>query len=153
MRYSAVAMLAMAASGQGYFDQYFTDSLSFEYDLQEHDNPDNNANNLNLKRVFNYDLQTPTSAQVTETICPGQTVPLDQCMWTDEKVRVFYEGDLSEGRFTGNVEIYIKNVDSGETWECHGGKYTREADSSTNIGYFDQEIPEGYFLYDFGYEW
>ena len=51
-------------------------------------------------------------------------------MWIDEKVRVFYEGDLSEGRFTGNVEIYIKNVDTGDTWECYGGKYTAEADAS-----------------------
>ena len=75
-------------------------------------------------------------------------------MWIDDKVRVFYEGDLSEGRFTGNIEIYIKNVDTGATWECNGGKHTREADGSLGaIRYYAQPIPEGYYLYDFGYEW
>ena len=75
-------------------------------------------------------------------------------MWIDDKVRVFYEGDLSEGRFTGNVEIYIKNVDTGATWECYGGKYTAEADASSgSIRYYDQPVPQGYYLYDFGYEW
>lgn len=77
MRYSAAvlsmatAVAAQEASSSSYYTKYFEDSLSFEYDLQEHDNPDNNSNNLNLKRVFNYDLQTPTMAQVTSTICSG----------------------------------------------------------------------------------
>ena len=51
-------------------------------------------------------------------------------MWIDEKVRVFYEGDISEGRFTGDIEIYIKNLDTGATWECNDGRFTREADAS-----------------------
>ena len=75
-------------------------------------------------------------------------------MWLDDKIRVFYEGDLSEGRFTGNVEIYIRNVDTDELWECHGGKYTNQAKASNGaISYFDQVVPDGYYLYDFGYEW
>ena len=59
-------------------------------------------------------------------------------MWIDDRIRVFYMGDLSEGRFTGNIEIYIKNVDTGATWECNNGKYTTEADASAGaIRYYD----------------
>ena len=61
MRYSswvlamAFAVSAQDSSGNGY-GQYFLDSLSFELDLQEHIDPDNNANNVNLNRVSNFNL-------------------------------------------------------------------------------------------------
>ena len=65
-------------------------------------------------------------------------MPPDQCMWIDSNVRVFHQGEISAGIFTGNVEITLLNKESGETWECHGGKYTKEAEASSGaIGHTD----------------
>ena len=56
MAIAAVAAQEESSTDGSYYTNYFTGSLSFEYDLQEHSNPDNNSNNLNLNRVSNYDL-------------------------------------------------------------------------------------------------
>ena len=56
MAIAAVAAQEESSTDGSYYTNYFADSLSFEYDLQEHSNPDNNSNNLNLNRVSNYDL-------------------------------------------------------------------------------------------------
>ena len=48
----------------------------------------------------------------------------------------------------------MRNNETGETWECHGGKFTKQADESEGrIQYFDYEIPEGTFVADFGFSW
>ena len=60
-------------------------------------------------------------------------MPADQCMWIDSNVRIFHQGEVSDGVFTGNIEITLKNTETGETWECHGGKHTIEADASEGV--------------------
>ena len=56
VRVLSLAMAVASQSAIGYYEQYFEDSLTFELDLQEHEDPNNDSNNLNLKRVFNFDL-------------------------------------------------------------------------------------------------
>ena len=39
--------LALSVAGQDY-SEYYKNSLTFELDLQEHENPNSNSNNLNM---------------------------------------------------------------------------------------------------------
>ena len=69
---------------------------------------------------------------------------------------MFHRGAIQGqvGMFTGDVEIYYVNRETGEEWECFGGKYTREADASDGaIQYYDVEVPEDNYTTDFGYYW
>ena len=86
-------------------------------------------------------------------------VPKDQCMWADHKVRIFHTGPLYDRLFTGQVEIYLKNAETGKLWECTGGKATAEADKIaankrwTNLTYTDVTIPEGSYISEFDWYW
>ena len=80
-------------------------------------------------------------------------VPIDQCDWLETKYRFFTYGPIEDQIFTGDIEITLTNSE-GETWECHGGKHTAEADASGGtIQYGDFPVLDNFFVEDFGYYW
>ena len=82
-------------------------------------------------------------------------------MWADHKVRIFHTGPLYDRLFTGQVEIYLKNAETGDEWECEGGRHTEMLSGDVevveniflNIQYTDMMIPEGSYISNIGYTW
>ena len=105
--------------------------------------------------MYNRDTDLSEEAKMShkqvESLCEGQEVPRDQCMWITSKMRVFYQDEREKGKITGKVELTLTNRFTGETWECFNGKYTREADLSqkeqteeeNKIYYMDMDFEDG----------
>lgn len=87
----------------------------------------------------------PSYDEVSANICTSD-VPVDQWNWIETKYRFFHTEDADEVySSTGDLEITLTNIDTAETWECHGGRYTTEADASNGvIRYDDYAVPEGH---------
>jgi len=84
--------------------------------------------------------------------CGGRPLPLDQCAWQQHNLRIFHFGDVTEGYFTGKFELTFVDYASEDTWECHDGRYTRDAAESTaDVQFTDVPVPEGYELAAVGF--
>jgi len=103
--------------------------------------------NLNEVLPMNSDWSTsPTFESVSGRICTS-SVPVDQWNWIETNYRFFHTEDVRDSTysFTGDLEITLTNMDTAETWECHGGNYTAKADESNGvIKYDDYAVPEGH---------
>ena len=66
---------------------------------------------------------------------------------------MFHFGDVDQGYFTGNFELTLENVATGETWECFDGWYTRDANlTDLDVRYTDVEVPETLEIKSFSFE-